>query len=940
MGKILVIAEKPSVAKNYAKSLGQAYMKDGYYEGDKYVITWSVGHIISRKELYEYDSNINRAFQNREHVLSTIPYFPDKHILKLALINTEWIKDKTKLEFAKRNNSGLKEREKVIKALFARDDIDFIVNGCDAGREGEAIFCQIYDFFNCTFPMKRLWLSSSTEDAVREAFRNLKDGRDYYNLKQSSYARAEVDWEHGLNLSVLYASLYQTDLTVGRVQTPVVNMIVEREKEIRNFKSEDYFLLDGHFSTTDGFKYIGRLVINKSLEEFTVDGKIKELSKINKIISDVENKQGIIKSIDKKKKKETPKLLFNITGIQKEMNGKYKITAQETLNAAQSLYEKHKITTYPRTNSEYLNENMRDSVFQILDCLPKEFASAVDVAKKSGCFFEKILNDKEVEDHYALIPTENAKNFDISVLSVNEKRVFLAIVKRFLSLFLPNHEYESTVLTTKVEDYEFKTTGKKILVMGWKSLYTSEKAEDDDKKEDEDTQDLTYDFKEGATVLTEKAEKLAKKTQAPSRFTEKTLLGAMEVGGTKNANIDDREMLKILKAKGLGTGATRAGIIESVVNRNYVERKSGSLVPTDKGMEFIDKVKIDVIKSPEITGEWEYKLGLVEKGELSKDEFTNGVRNFIRDCVEKTKDSYTVGDTISSGNSIDAVCPVCGKQILKSAKGYYCSNRAECKFYMPSTVMSKSLKESDIISLCTDGETKLIKGFTSSKKDENGKPVKFDAIIFYNKEEMKPQFKFAGNNTPKEKHETEYICPECGKPILEYDKNYSCSGYVDGCKFSFFKELGGKKLTDKIIKGLLQTGESEVLIGLVNPKYPDRKYNAKIVIENGVTTVKYVNENGEENVSKASKYFCPCCKKPILDKDTYFKCSNGKCGFFVGKKYAGTVLPEKALDEVFQNKETSDFYNFTSNAGNPFKAKLKVNKKTKKIEFEFENKKK
>ena len=939
MGKILVIAEKPSVAADYAKALNQFTSKDGYYEGDKYVITWAIGHIISRKELYEYDPNINRAPQNREHVLNTLPYFPEEHILKLALINPERYKnDKGKLAAIKKNNEGLIKREETIKQLFNRPDIDFVVNGCDAGREGEAIFCQIYDFLNCKLPVKRLWLSSNVAEDIVKGFNDLREGSEYFNLKQASYARAEMDWEHGLNLSALYASLYGAQLSVGRVQTPVLNMIVDREKEIKNFKPEDYYLLDAMFSTKDNSKYKGRLVIDESLKDITKEGRIVDVSKINSIISEIESKEGVIKSVEKVKKKELPKLLYNLSELQKEMSSKHKMPASEVLTIAQSLYETHKLTTYPRTSSQYLNTSMRDDVFKRLDFLPAEYDKEVAYAKESNCFLEKVLNDKKVEDHYALIPTTNAKNYDLSKLTKKENIVFTAIVKRFLAIFMPTHEYESTTITTTVSKYNFKTSGKKITQVGWKRLYTSNNTDNDDtEKDDDNNQDLTFEFSENMSILCDKAERISKKTQPPKRFTDGTLIGAMQLGGVKNSKIEDQDTLDMLKEKGLGTEATRAAIIENILGKGYVSRdKKAYLIPTDKGLDFIERIKVEAIKSPDITGEWEYKLKLVEKGQESKENLIREIRGFITNCVEEAKASYKEGDKISSGNTIDAICPLCGGKIVKSPKAYYCDNGHKgCKFVIFATICGKTLKDNDIKDICKKGTTKLIKGFTSiNQKDENGKPRKFDACLVYSKEERKLKFGHPGGaKQPKERKQTDYTCPICGKPIMEFETGYGCSGFKDGCKFSFFKSFFNVQLSPADINNLLSKGETDVFKDICNPKYPNRKFSAKLKINNNAVEAVFMNENNEEDTGKPTSHFCPCCNNTIEEFSRYYKCR--KCNFIINKVIAGVTLKDEHIKDICLNKKTTEYIEFISNANKPFKARLVLNNKSKKLEFQL-----
>lgn len=953
MKKILVIAEKPSVAKSCAEYLENMKMQSGYYEGNRYIVTWALGHIVSRKELYEYDPNINRRLSNREHVLNTLPYFPKEHILKPGYINTEFIKDKTQLANAKHHNEGIKERLTTISNLFKRDDIECVVNACDAGREGELIASLIFDYLKCPHPKKRVWLSSFTENSVKNEFKNLKNASEYDNLRQAAYSRAELDWEHNLNLSALYASLYNTTLSIGRVQTPTLNMIVEREHEILAFNPEDYYLLDANFSTKDNFKYKGRIVLDDTLKSLAEDGKIKDVSVINNIISKMENKEGFIKSIDKKKKTDQAKMLYDLTELQKDMNRRYKMSADTVLSIAQKLYEVHKITTYPRTNSAYLEDDSRDMAFERLGELPRQYDEFVNVAKSYGKVIEKIFNSSKVEDHTAIIPTEYARDFDLTKLSSSEKIVFDAICKRYISVFMPPHEYESTTLITTVEGFNFKTTGKKIVNMGWKSLYSKEDV-DNSKKTDEDAdQDLSHNFNNGDAVLVNKIEKLAKKTTPPPRFTDATLLAAMELGGTKNATIEDQDKIDILKERGLGTPATRAGILKRIVDVGYCNRdaKTSQFIPTEKGMDFISKIKIEVLKSPEITGEWEQKLRKIERGQISRNTVMEEARNFVRECVEKIKDSYSEGDMIQNFSTLNVICPDCGGKIRKYSNMYQCENNKKlCGFSTPISICGKTIKDSDIEDVCAKGRTKVIKGFKTAKKGpdkkplmENGKPVivKFDASLVYDKTEKKFKFDF-GNGTPKEKTETEFICPICKKPIMEYANNYGCSGFKDGCKISTFKTIGDKKLSKSDLSDLFTKGETKVFTGLHHPKNLNREFNAKLLIHNGQVQTIIVDENGEavkKAEGKQTKYFCPICKKTILDFDTYFKCSGDKCGFSVARVIAKTTLSNDDLDEVFIKGETSNYLPFTSNKGISFNAKLKINKKKKKLDFDFETRK-
>lgn len=831
MGKILVFAEKPSLAKLYKSALGNNFEDKKvdnvveYYENNKYVITWTYGHILKMKGLSEYDEN----FKNGEYVINNVPYFPEKHLFKLNLQDDKKVKNSSKKGEYGNNNAGILRKAKTFKLLFQRKDIDFIVNGCDAGREGEAIFYYAYHYFKCSFPAKRLWVSSQETKEVRKQFNNLLPEK--LNLKSAAYARAEADWEYAINLSALYSRLYGTHLTLGRVQTPVLNLIIQRENEIKNFKPEDYFLIDGHFKTLDGYNYKGRLITKDT---------IKTLAEVSKIKNDVENSKGFIKDVSKKKISNNPPLLFNLNELQKTISRKYKLTAKETLLIAQDLYEKYKITTYPRTDSKYLTEDMDEKVYTLLNSLPKQFNKVVNLAKSTGYFFKDILNNKGVSDHYAIVPTENAKNIDLATLPRIHQLVFVEIAKRFLSLFLKPYVYESTAVITSVNEHDFKTTGNRVIDMGFKILYKNEAKE---KKEDEEDFNIEYNFTKNQEVLVDTIEDISKQTKPPKRYNVSTILEAMEKAG-KHIETDDADIKKaLIESKGIGTSATRADIIENLIRREYInyDKKTTYYSPTEKGIDFIKLIKVEEMKSAELTGEWEVKLKKIEMGIYSSKQFKDELRNFVKYCVKKVKDNVNEKDKVefqqfsstgpSTKKDLGCKCLLCGGNMISDHNFYRCDNYPDCRFFIKNVLLGKKISERDIISLCKNGYTPLIKGFSKDGQ-------KFDACIIFNKELKKIQFK-RNNHSPSEFH-----CPLCGKFLVEHEVFYGCSGYKDGCKFSISKQIYGKKISKSDIKSLLEKGTSGPIKGFKNKDRNGNSYTyeGQLYIDGEVVRVRKIKK--------------------------------------------------------------------------------------------------
>lgn len=631
------IAEKPSVAKEIAEVLGAKQRKEGYFEGNGYQVTWSFGHLCELKEPHEYDS----AY--REWNLNMLPILPEKFGIKL------------------KNNNGIEKQFNTISTLFS--NASEIINCGDAGQEGELIQRWIISKANCKKPLKRLWISSLTEEAIREGFKKLKDGKDYESLYYAGYSRAAADWLLGMNATRLFTIKYGNGkqvLSVGRVQTPTLAMIVNRQLEINNFRSSVFFEL----------KTVYRDVIfNGNVDRFYE----KDKSKAQELLASIKDAELEIISVETKKAKETAPRLFDLTSLQVECNKKLGYSADDTLKTIQNLYEK-KLVTYPRVDTTYLPNDVYPKITGILNSMENYQHLIKPLLSKPIRKSNKIFDDKKVTDHHAIIPT----NVRAQGLDGNEAQVYDIIAKRFIAVFYPDCEVANTTVLAKINEIEFKATGKQILDPGWRIVYNKEVSNED---EPEDTQ-LLPAFKKGekgphAAYLAEG------KTSPPKLYTEATLLRAMETAGKQ---IDDEELRDLMKDNGIGRPSTRAAIIETLFRRDYIRRERKNLVPTSTGMELIAVINNELLKSAEMTGNWEFKLRQIEKGAYPAESFLKEMKTMVSDLVIQVRSESNKRITIAAAekelpkNSKSKkqkmkVCPKCKSgSIIKGKTSYGCSN--------------------------------------------------------------------------------------------------------------------------------------------------------------------------------------------------------------------------------------------------------------------------
>ena len=663
----LVIAEKPSVAKSIADVLGAIDRQDGYFEGGGYLVSWCVGHLIELAEPESYGE------QWKKWTYDSLPVNPEHWKYE--------IKEDTKGQYD------------VLYGLLHDSRVDEVVCATDAGREGELIFRLVYNMASCNKPMKRLWISSMEESAIREGFENLKPGSDYDHLYYSALCRQEADWLVGINGTRLFTVLYGGKvLKVGRVQTPTLAMLVEREAKIMNFKKEQYFmahiLCGGVDAATER--------IDSKTEAENVAGACR-------------NGQALVTSVAKEEKTVAPPKLYDLTTLQRDANRLFGFTAKQTLEYTQSLYEK-KLCTYPRTDSQYLSDDMEQTAGNVIEAI---FSSILFEEKMMfNPDIKRVLNSKKVTDHHAIIPTMEIAKADLAALPETERKILSLVANRLLCATGEKHLYETVKAELSCGGYTFATSGKAVLKNGWKefedafkrSFKTTEDKEQEDKKLPELIEGQTFDG-----VQTKISEHY---TTPPKHFTEDSLLSAMERAGNEDMSDD-------VERKGLGTPATRADIIEKLVKDGFVKREKKQMIPTEDGMKLIT-VLPDVVKSPKLTADWENALILVAKGEMGREDFMTDIETMVSDLIHSYHEvSDEQKKMFAQEQKVLGKCPNCGGEVVKGKYGAFCKNKCGMNV---SRIMGVALSDEQVVSLLA-GKKTLLKGLTSKA----GK--KYDAYI-------------------------------------------------------------------------------------------------------------------------------------------------------------------------------------------------------------------
>lgn len=681
MGKILVVAEKPSVGRDIAKVLGCKTKGDGFLEGEKYIVSWAVGHLITLCDPEDYDKTL------KKWSFDTLPIVPDK--IKTKAIRQTY------------------SQLKVLKQLMNDKNTDSIICATDSGREGELIFRYIYDYVKCKKSVQRLWISSMTDKAITDGFASLKDSREYDNLFYSAKCRSEADWLVGINASRAYTLKYDALLSIGRVQTPTLAMMVMRQEEIDNFESKEYYEVK-----TD-YGYFGGTWFNGNYS----DTKIFEKEKADNIALKVKGKTGVVSAVEKEEKKVLHPLLYDLTELQRDCNKIFGFSAQKTLNTAQSLYEKHKMITYPRTDSRYLSDDMVGKIKAVLGKLSalNRYANSAKkiMAPEKLPLNKRIIDNSKVSDHHAIIPTDGRLNTER--LTEDEKKVFDLVALRFLSVFYPAYIYENTRIVVECEGEKFLSKGKRVINKGWTIFQLKQK---ESKKSEEESE--LPNIQKGEEVRIKKAEAVKSQTKPPLPYTEATLLTAMENAGRF---VEDEELKEQLKEGGIGTPATRAAIIERLIKVDYVLRKGKSLVPTQKGINLIKTVPQE-LKSPQTTGKWEKGLSSIAKGKMASDKFMASIERFVNYIIEEAKkgteevafekEEYKKRKKGSRTKQKGlGKCPLCGKgDVYENTKAFFCGEwKNGCKFTLWKDALDRygnSLDSAKMKKLLKDGKVENI----------------------------------------------------------------------------------------------------------------------------------------------------------------------------------------------------------------------------------------
>lgn len=929
MGKALIIAEKPSVASDIAKALGGFAKQDNFFESEQYVVSSAVGHLLQL--CVPEGVEVKRGKWSFANLPVIPPHFDLQPIEKSE------------------------DRLKLLARLIKRKDVDLLINACDAGREGELIFRYIVQYVKAKQPIKRLWLQSMTPAAIREGFAALREDQTMRPLADAAVCRSESDWLVGINgTRAMTAFNSKTGgfhlTTVGRVQTPTLAVVVEREEKIKKFIAKDYWEVHGAFAAQAG-EYPGRWFdeqFQKPKEGESPDLKPERIwnaERAEAIRAKCFGQPGVATEETKPTTQLSP-LLFDLTSLQREANGRFGFSAKNTLGLAQALYEKHKVLTYPRTDSRALPEDYIDTVKKTLGMLGQTpygpFAGKIlqeDWVRPN----KRIFNNAKISDHFAIIPT----SLEPKHLSEPESKLYDMVTRRFLAVFYPAAEFLVTTRITRVREEPFKTEGKVLVNPGWLAIYGREAQGDE-------TPTLVR-VEPNETVQTAKVEVIANQTKPPPRFTEATLLSAMEGAGKL---VEDEELREAMREKGLGTPATRASIIEGLLYEKYLLRQGKELIPTAKAFSLIILLRgleIPELASPELTGNWEFKLRQMEHGELSREEFMREIADMTRHMVAQAKrhESDTVPGDFAT---LSVPCPKCGGVIKENYKKFQCQS---CDFALWKIASGRQFEVAEIEELISKRVVGPLQGFRSKM----GKP--FAGLIRLTAE-LKPEFDF-GQGTGENAAPVDFsgqeslgVCPKCGAQVFANGTSYVCEksvGPIRTCDFRSGSIILQQAVDRSQMQKLLTTRKTDLLPKFISKK--GRPFAAYLVVGEGgkvgfefeprapktgkgkaaknaapAAPVEKIDFTGQEPLGK-----CPKCGGRIFEGSQDYVCENGQaatrpCKFKAGKVILQQPVPREQISKLLATGKTDLMDKFISKAGRPFPAFLVLDEKGK-VSFEF-----
>lgn len=826
MNKTLVIAEKPSVAQDIVRALtpvaGKFDKHDDHFENEQYVVTSAVGHLVEIAAPEQFD--VKRGKWSFAHLPVLPPFFELKPI------------DKTK------------SRLSAVVKLAKRKDVGRLINACDAGREGELIFRLIEQYAggqkNGQYqglgkPVQRLWLQSMTPAAIRDGFEKLRSDEQMRGLADAARSRSEADWLVGINGTRAMTAFNSRDggfflTTVGRVQTPTLSIVVEREEQIRAHRSRDYWEIHASFLAEAGEypgKWFDPAFKKPTGDDADADLRADRLWDHREALAIVEAVRGKAASVTEESKPTTQAsgLLYDLTSLQREANGRFGFSAKTTLQLAQSLYERHKALTYPRTDSRHLPEDYLGTVKQTFEMLAdsgmKHLAPHALTALNGNYIkpSKRIFDNSKVSDHFAIIPTLQAP----SGLSEAEQKLYDLVVRRFLAVFFPSAEFMVTTRISKVLNHHFKTEGKVLVKPGWMAVYGKEAAEDVEGAKDGDKGQNLVPVREGETVRTETVEAKGLKTKPPARYSEATLLGAMEGAGKF---IEDDELREAMQEKGLGTPATRAAIIEGLLNEKYMLREGREMIPTAKAfqlMTLLRGLEVEELSRPELTGEWEYKLAQMEHGKLSRAAFMAEIAAMTERLVKKAKE-YDRDTVPGNYATLEAPCPNCGGVVKENYRRYACTGAdgtsEGCGFSFTKSPAGRTFEVAEAEAFVRDRHIGPLEGFRSKA----GWPFVAEMTLKYSEDDKnwKLEFDFGDDKNAEETGELVDFahqeglgaCPVCGSQVFEHGANYVCSKAVPtaaqptpSCTFKSGKIILQQPVAREQMSKLLETGKTDLL---------------------------------------------------------------------------------------------------------------------------------
>jgi len=936
MGKALIIAEKPSVALDISRALGGFKRHGDYFESDEYVLSSAVGHLLEIRPPEGFEAK--RGKWTFEHLPVIPPRFELEPIEKAE------------------------QRLRLLGKLIKRKDVDRLINACDAGREGELIFRRLVEHFKATQPIQRLWLQSMTPAAIREGFERLRSDVEMQPLADAAVCRSEADWLVGINgtramtaFNSKGGGFFKT--TVGRVQTPTLAILVEREERIKRFVPRTYWELHATFACQAG-EYTGRWFDEhfqrtqqgKETDDALRAERIWDKSRAEEIRTKCIGRPGIVTEETKPSTQLSP-LLFDLTSLQRDANRRFGLPANRTLQIAQALYERHKVITYPRTDARALPEDYLNTVRGVLRTMQDgPYATFAETILKEGWVKpnKRIFNNAKISDHFAIIPT----NILPKSLSEPERKIYEMIVKRFLAVFYPPAEYLLTTRITRVEGEPFKSEGKVLVKPGWLEVYGREVEQNGD----EPGTNLVP-VQQSEQVNTKEVEVRESQTKPPPRFTEATLLTAMEGAGKL---VEDDELRQAMAEKGLGTPATRAAIIEGLIEENYVRRNGNELQPTGKAfmlLNLLRRMGIEELTKPELTGEWEFKLKQMEHGRLTRNSFMGEIANMTRHIVERAKTFEEKGGP-DGFTDLKTPCPVCGGTIRMNHRRYQCQ---KCEFNLPLFISGRLMEPEEIEELVEKRILGPLTGFHSRRG------FSYKATLRLNNEQ-KLEFDFgneqqnggnAGTPVDFSKQSPLGKCPRCGASVFDSGTAYVCEksiGPNKSCSFRSAKVILQQTIEPGQMSKLLSDGRTDLLGGFVSRRN-GRKFSAFLVLKDGDVSFEFqprtAKGGGEKNQNRKEEAApldftgqeplgkCPKCGARVFEGPETYVCERTqektrRCTFHTGKTILEQPISRDQMKKLLEEGSTDLLEGFVSKYGKTFKARLVLDDKGK-VKFEFES---